>query len=124
MSSPCGILRQIENVSQFVADFLGNPSAFTAAAANNVINAISTIMGKVRDLPLAAGPKNDLLRRLDEARFILTTSVLPTVERLLAVLQILQLTAFKLKNRKLPCPPGRVTVFPSNRFSTICDIIC
>lgn len=125
MSSPCAILRNIESVSQIVADFLGNPAAFTSAVAADLSARIEAIRGAVRDLPLAVGPKNDLLRRLNEAQVILSTpGILTKVEQLLAVLQILQLSALKVKNRNLPCPPGQVKVFPSNRFSTICNSIC
>ena len=122
MSSACSVLRRIEEVSQAVAEFLGNPGALTPAVAADLINRIELIRGAVRSLPLAAGAKNDLLRRLNQAQFILQngTPGLSAIERILAVLQILQLSAFKLKNRKLPCPQGFITVHPSNRFNTLC----
>ncbi|NLW60062.1 MAG: hypothetical protein GX073_06945 [Firmicutes bacterium] len=122
MSSACSVLRRIEEVSQAVAEFLGNPGALTPAVAADLINRIELIRGAVRSLPLAAGAKNDLLRRLNQAQFILQNGTLglSAIERILAVLQILQLSAFKLKNRKLPCPQGFITVHPSNRFNTLC----
>ena len=122
MSSACSVLRRIEEVSQAVAEFLGNPAALTPAVAADLINQIELIRGAVRNLPLAAGPKNDLLRRLNQAQFILQNGTLglSAIDRILAVLQILQLSAFKLKNRKLPCPQGFVVVHPSNRFNTLC----
>lgn len=122
MSSACSVLRRIEEVSQAVAEFLGNPGALTPAVAADLINQIKLIRGAVRALPLASGPKNDILRRLNQAQFILQNGTLglSAIDRILAVLQILQLSAFKVKNRKLPCPQGFVTVHPSNRFNTIC----
>ena len=122
MSSACSVLRRIEEVSQAVAEFLGNPGALTPAVAADLINRIELIRGAVRSLPLASGPKNDILRRLNQAQFILQNGTLglTPIERVLSVLQILQLSAFKVKNRKLPCPQGFVTVHPSNRFNTIC----
>lgn len=122
VSSACSVLRRIEEVSQAVAEFLGNPGALTPAVAADLINRIELIRGAVRSLPLAAGAKNDLLRRLNQAQFILQNGTLglSAIERILAVLQILLLSAFKLKNRKLPCPQGFITVHPSNRFNTLC----
>ena len=122
MSSACTVLRRIEEVSQAVAEFLGNPAALTPAVAADLINQIELIRGAVRNLPLAAGPKNDILRRLNQAQFILQNGTLglTAIERLLAVLQILQLSAFKVQNRKLPCPQGFVKVHPSGRFNTLC----
>ncbi len=124
MSSSCSVLRRIEDVSQAVAEFLGNPSALTPSVAADLSNRIELIRGAVRNLPLAAGPKNDILRRLNQAQFILANGSLglSDIQRVLSVLQILQLSAFKVGNRKLPCPQGVVTVHPSNRFSTICNI--
>ncbi|HHT47699.1 MAG TPA: hypothetical protein GXZ98_00155 [Firmicutes bacterium] len=122
MSSACSVLRRIEEVSQAVAEFLGNPGALTPAVAADLITRIELIRGAVRNLPLAAGPKNDLLRRLNQAQFILQNGTLglSDIQRVLAILQILQLSAFKLQNRKLPCPQGFVIVHPSNRFNTLC----
>ena len=122
MSSACSVLRRIEEVSQAVAEFLGNPGALTPAVAADLITRIELIRGAVRNLPLAAGPKNDILRRLNQAQFILQngTLSLSAIERVLSVLQILQLSAFKVKNRRLPCPQGFVKVHPSNRFNTAC----
>lgn len=118
--SSCAVLRNIERVSQIVADFLGNPGAFTPAQAARVSAEIESVRGSVRNLPLAAGPKNDILRRLSEAQFLLANGPLGTVDTILAVLQILSIAALKVSNRKLPCTPGKVTVYPSNCFSTIC----
>ena len=122
MSSACSVLRRIEEVSQEVAEFLGNPSALTPAIAADLSNRIELIRGGVRNLPLASGPKNDILRRLNQAQFILQNGTLglSNIQRILSVLQILQLSALKVSSRKLPCPPGFVTVHPSNRFNTIC----
>ncbi|HBL36652.1 MAG TPA: hypothetical protein DDZ55_07575 [Firmicutes bacterium] len=122
MSSSCSVLRRIENVSQAVAEFLGNPGALTPAIAADLITQIELIRGAVRNLPLASGPKNDILRRLNQAQFILNNGTLglSDIERVLSVLQILQLSAFKVNSRKLPCVQGFVTVHPSNRFNTAC----
>lgn len=122
MSSACSVLRRIEDVSQAVAEFLGNPSALTPTVASDLINRIELIRGGVRNLPLSSGRKNDLLRRLNQAQFILQNGTLglSDIQRILSVMQILQLSAMKVNNRKLPCTGGIVTVHPSNRFSTIC----
>lgn len=122
MSSSCSVLRRIENVSQAVAEFLGNPGALTPAVAADLITQIELIRGAVRNLPLASGPKNDILRRLNQAQFILNNGTLglSDIERVLSVLQILQLSAFKVSSRKLPCVQGFVAVHPSNRFNTTC----
>jgi hypothetical protein len=122
MSSSCSVLRRIENVSQAVAEFLGNPGALTPAVAADLITQIELIRGAVRNLPLASGPKNDILRRLNQAQFILNNGTLglSDIERVLSVLQILQLSAFKVSSRKLPCVQGFVAVHPSNCFNTTC----
>ena len=120
--SACSVLRSIERVSQLAADFLGNPGAFNSNQAANISREIELIRGAVRNLPLASGPKNDILRRLSEAQFLLANGPLGTVDTLLAVLQILQIAALKVQNRRLPCPQGLVIVHPSNRFSTTCNI--
>lgn len=122
--SSCSVLRNIERVSQLVADFLGNPAAFTPAQAARLSGEIESVRGSVRNLPLAAGPKNDILRRLSEAQFLLSSGTLGTVDTLLAVLQILALAALKVSTRKLPCTQGIVTVHPSNCFSTACRCCC
>jgi len=122
MSSACSVLRRIEVVSQEVAEFLGNPSALTPAIAADLSNQIELIRGVVRNLPLSTARKNDILRRLNQAQFILANGTLglSDIERILSVLQILQLSAMKVKSQKLPCVGGLVTVHPSNRFSTVC----
>ena len=91
---------------------------------NNLLGEIETVIGGVRNLPISSKEKRRILRHLQEAQVILRNGRLGlrVVERLLAVVQILQLAGFKIQNKKLPCPPGKVTVFPSNRFSTICSI--
>jgi len=119
--SACSVLRRIENVLQEITDFLGNPAAFSQSVANNLSRQIELIRGAVRNLPLAVGPKNDILARLNQAQFLLENNDLSPVELLLAVINILQIAAMKIKGRKLPCPPGFVIVHPSNRHSTICD---
>lgn len=119
--SACSVLRRIENILQQVTDFLGNPAAFTQATADNLSQQIELVRGGVRNLPLARGPKNDILARLNQAQFLLSNNNLSTVELLLAVINILQVAAMKVKGRKLPCGPGLVTVHPSNRLNTICN---
>lgn len=118
--SACSVLRSIERVSQLVADFLGAPGTLTPAKAATLSREIELVRGGVRNLPLAAAPKNDILRRLNQAQFLLANGTLSTVETLLAVLNILSLAALKVKNRRLPCPPGLVIVHRSNCFSTAC----
>ncbi|HHZ20261.1 MAG TPA: hypothetical protein GX391_07125 [Firmicutes bacterium] len=118
--SACSVLRSIERVSQLVADFLGAPNTLTPAQAANLSREIELVRGSVRNLPLATAPKNDILRRLNQAQFLLANPTLSRVDTLLAVLNILSLAALKVKNRRLPCPPGLVIVHPSNRFSTVC----
>ncbi len=121
--SACAVLRRIEKVSQRAADFLDRPGGLTRSAANALIAEIETIIGGVRNLPLSAKNKSAILRHLQEAQAILRNGRLNlrAIEQILAVVQILQLAGFKIQNKKLPCPPGKVTVFPSNRFSTICS---
>lgn len=122
--SACAVLRRIEKVSQRVADFLDSPGRLTPSVVNNLLAEIETVIGGVRNLPLSAKEKQKILRHLQEAQAILRNGRLGlrVVERLLAVVQILQLAGFKIQNKKLPCPQGKVIVFPSNRFSTICAI--
>jgi len=122
--SACAVLRRIEKVSQRVANFLDRPGRLTRSAANNLIGEIETVIGGVRNLPLSAKNKKAILRHLRQAQAILRNGRLNlrAIEQLLAVVQILQLAGYKIQIRKLPCPPGKVKVFPSNRFSTICSI--
>lgn len=125
--SACAVLRRIEKVSQRVADFLDRPGRLTRSEADRLNREIETVIGGVRNLPLSAKHKKAILRHLAQAQTILRNGRrLPrALDQLLAVIQILQITGFKIRQRKLPCPPGKVTVFPSNRFSTICaDIDC
>ncbi|NLY88265.1 MAG: hypothetical protein GX085_01390 [Firmicutes bacterium] len=122
--SACAVLRRIERVSQRVADLLDRPGRLTRPVADNLIEEIETVIGGVRNLPLSKKNKRAILRHLQEAQVILRNGRLGlrAIEQLLAVVQILQLAGYKIQIKKLPCPPGKVTVFPSNRFSTICSI--
>ena len=121
--SACAVLRRIERVSQRAADLLDRPGRLTRSVADALIAEIETIIGGVRNLPLSGKNKRAILRHLQEAQAILRNGRLNlrAIEQILAVVQILQLAGFKIQNKKLPCPPGKVTVFPSNRFSTICS---
>ena len=122
--SACAVLRRIERVSQRVADLLDRPGRLTRPVADNLIEEIETVIGGVRNLPLSKKNKRAILRHLQEAQVILRNGRLGlrAIEQLLAVVQILQLAGYKIQIKKLPCPPGKVTVFPSNRFSTFCSI--
>jgi hypothetical protein len=122
MSNTCIILNAIENVSQFVADFLANPGSFTTADATFLINEIELVIGSVRELPLNQQRKFDILNRLAEAQVILQNGTLglSQINQLLAVLQILQVAALKVSNRKIPCTQGFTDVRPSNTFNTSC----
>ena len=122
--SACAVLRRIEKVSQRAADFLDQPGRLTRSVVDNLLVEIETVIGGVRNLPLSKKNKRAILRHLQEAKIILRNGRLnlSAIQRLLAVVQILQLAGYKIQIKKLPCPPGKVTVFPSNRFSTICSI--
>jgi hypothetical protein len=122
--SVCSVLRDIQNISQTVADFLGNPNAFTPAVAANLVTQFELVRGAVRELPINFTLKNDILTRLNEAQFILQQNGIlgfNTITELLAVLQIITVSALKVQNLRLPCPQGITTVVSSNAFSTICD---
>lgn len=122
--SACSVLQSIQNVSQIIADFLGNPGAFNPSVAADLINQIELIRGAVRELPVNAQRKNDILARLNEAQFILQQNGalgFTVITELLAILQILQLSVLKIQNLRLPCPQGITTVHPSNTFSTLCN---
>ena len=122
--SACSVLQDIENVSQRVADFLGNRHAFTPEVAADLVIEIEQIRGAVRELPINFRRKNDLLARLNEAQFILRQDGalgFKVLTEILAVLQILQLSAFKVQNLRLPCPQGITTVVSSNTFNTSCN---
>lgn len=121
MSNTCIVLRDIENVSQIIADFLSNPGLLTPASAADLVNQIELINGSVRSLPLAAVIKNDILGRLLQAQIILQTNATDPLSVLLSVLQILQIAASKVKNNPVPCTGGLTIVHPSNCFSTSCQ---
>lgn len=122
--SACSALQNIQNISQTIADFLANPGAFNATVAANLVIQIELVKGSVRELPINAIRKNDILNRLNEAQLILQQNGalgFTAITELLAILQILQLSALKIQNLRLPCPQGITTVVPSNTFSTICN---
>lgn len=122
--SACSVLQNIQNVSQVIADFLANPGAFSPTTAANLIIQIELVKGAVRELPINATRKNDILNRLNEAQFILQQNGalgFTIITELLAILQILQLSALKVQNLCLPCPQGTTTVRPSTTFSTRCN---
>src|SRR5690554_3498901 len=120
--SACAVLRRIEKVSQRVANFLDRPDRLSRSEVERLSGEIETVIGGVRNLPLSAKHKNAILRHLAQAQAILRNNGrLPrALDQLLAVIQILQIVGFKIRQRKLPCPPGKITIFPSNRFNTIC----
>ncbi|HYH03374.1 MAG TPA: hypothetical protein VEC37_09750 [Bacillota bacterium] len=122
MSNTCIVLKAIENVSQLVADFLPNPALFTGDDATFLINQIELVAGSVRELPVTAALRADILGRLVEIQTILQngTLSLTTINRLLAVLQLLQVVALKVANRKVPCTQGFAEIRPSNVFNTAC----
>jgi hypothetical protein len=117
--SSCSVLRAIEQAEQQIANFINNPAALTAAQRARLVALINSISGAVRELPLRRIPRNDILRRLNQAATLLTTGP-ATLTTILAVLQILSLVALKVQTRNLPCGQGIVTVVPSNCFNTIC----
>lgn len=122
--SSCSVLRDIQNVSQQIAPFLSSPGSLTPAIAATLVTSLELVKGAVRALPLAFGPKNDILNVLTEAQTILQLNGslgLTSAEQLLSVLQLLQLAAFKVENANLPCPQGLVFVTPSNVFNTTCN---
>jgi hypothetical protein len=122
--SACSALQNIQTISQQISPFLGNPGAFTPAVAASLVTQIELIKGSVRELPINATRKNDILTQLSEAQFILQQNGalgFTAITELLAVLQLLQLSALKIQNLRLSCPQGITTVHPSNTFSTICN---
>ncbi len=120
--SACAVLRRIEKVSQRVANFLDRPGRLGPSEVERLRGEIETVIAGVRNLPLSAKHKQAILRHLTQAITILRNNrQLPrALDQLLAVIQLLQIVGFKIRQRKLPCPPGKITVFPSNRFNTIC----
>jgi hypothetical protein len=125
MSCSLIVLNAIENVSQTVANFLANPALFTATTVNaaNLITQIELVIGSVRELPLNAQRKADIINRLTEAEAILQNTALglTPIEQLLTVLQILQLAALKVSDRNIPCVQGFTNASPSNVFNTNCS---
>lgn len=122
--SKCSVLQDIQNLLQAIAEFLGNPGAFNPTVAANLITQIELVRGAVRALPINATRKNDILTRLNEAQFILQQNGalgFDAITELLAILQILQISALKIQNLFLPCTQGITTVHPSNTFSTVCN---
>ncbi|MGD9156612.1 MAG: hypothetical protein PVG90_14115 [Bacillota bacterium] len=121
MSNTCTILRAIETVSQSVEDFIPVPGTFTAADAANLIVQIQSLIGAVRELPLAHG-KSDIINRLNESILILQNGTLglSVTEQLLAVSQLLQVVTLKALTRPIPCTQGFTCASPSNTFNTIC----
>lgn len=122
--SVCSVLQNIQNVSQTIADFLVNPGLFNLTVATNLITQIEIIKGAVRELPINFIRKNDILNRLSEAQLILQQDGAlgyTTLTELLAILQILQLSAFKIQNLHLSCPQGTTTVVGATVFSSLCN---
>lgn len=120
--SSCSILKAIETTEQALANFLSNPAAFNSTQRANISAMIESIKGAVRELPIKKGPKNDMLNRLTQAQNILKSSGLEPSDRILAVLSILSIVELKVENRRLCCPQGIVTVVPSCKFSTACNV--
>ena len=122
MSCSLIVLNGIENVSQTVANFLANPASLTAADATALITQIELVIGSVRELPLNAQRKADIINRLTEAEVILRNGTLglTTIEQLLAALQVLQVAALKVSDRNIPCVQGFTSASPSNTFNTTC----
>ncbi|HBE79505.1 MAG TPA: hypothetical protein DDW65_17270 [Firmicutes bacterium] len=122
MSSKCSVLQDIANVSQNVDSFLSTPAALTPTTAAALINQILLLQGAVRDLPINAIRKTDILNRLNQAITLLQGVIgLTNIETILSVSQILQTVALKVENLCLPCSQGITIVHPSNTFSTICN---
>jgi ABC-type transporter Mla subunit MlaD len=121
MSNTCTLLREIENVSQKIANFLSKPSSFTSSIATRLSNQIQKMVGAVRELPISSKQRKDIINRLRQAERILSNTKLEKVDRLLAALEILQVVALKVRNRCVPCTQGLTSVHPSNTFSTVCN---
>lgn len=120
MSNTCIVLRDIENVSQVIANFLSNPALLTPAAVTDLVTQIELVRGAVRSLPLAADIKADFLNRLAQAQAILQAGAGGPLATLTTVLQLLQLVALKVQNHPVPCTQGLTIVHPSNCFNTTC----
>lgn len=121
MANTCTILRRIEKISQKLADLLSRPRS--RRAVDKIINQILLLRGSVRELPIAKKAKRDILNRLAQAqRLLRNDNFNGAVNRILAVLSILQVVVLKVKNRRVPCAQGLTIVHPSKPFSTICQI--
>lgn len=120
--SSCSAISTIENVSQFIANLIQNPSAF-ASNLPFLLQQVELIKGVVRNLPLAAGPKFDILGRLDEVSATLQNATLPVLQRLTIALQLLQLVVLKIQSKCLPCPQGQ-TFATTTTFNTSCHKCC
>jgi len=121
MSNTCIVLRDLENTIQFVTNFLSCPTSLNQIDINALINQIELVSGAVRDLPLAAGIKMDMLHRLHQAQLILQANRAGALNTLLTVLQILQVVVLKVTNHPVPCVQGQTIAAPSNCFSTSCQ---
>ncbi len=123
MANTCTILRRIERLSQRVADFLSRPRSLNRSAINRLNDDLELLRGAVRELPLARGPKNDILNRIAQAqRLLRSRHIEEAIDRILAVLAVLQVVTVKVKSRRIPCAQGLTIVHPSKPFSTICQI--
>lgn len=123
MANTCTILRRLEIVSQRVADFLSRPRSLSRSAINRLIQDLEILRGAVRELPIARRPKEDILNRLAQAQRLLRNGNLNgAINRILAVLAVLQVVTVKVNSRRIPCAQGLTIVHPSKPFSTICQI--
>jgi hypothetical protein len=96
--SVCSATRSLSDLTQLVLDGIqtGNSNLFSQINIQ-----IELVKGIIRELPIMATRKNDILFRLDQAQIELQTGVLPgdTAAGLLsAVLQILQVVTLKIQN--------------------------
>jgi hypothetical protein len=121
MSNTCIVLKNIENVAQLVANLIPNPALLPGANTTSLINQLELVIGSVRELPLTAIVKTDIINRFVEAQLILQDLTLTSIERLLTVLQLLSLTTLKVGDHRVPCSQGLTHIHPSNTFNTICN---
>lgn len=123
MANTCTILRRIERLSQRLADFLSRPKSLNRSAINRLIDDLEMLRAAVRELPLSRGPKNDILNRIAQAqRLLRNRNIDEAIDRILAVLAVLQVVTVKVNSHKVPCAQGLTIVHPSKPFSTICQI--
>ena len=101
MSTSLSVLRTIENISQFVSDFLLFPQTFTASNAADLVIQLQLLIGAIRELPLSPIPKADVINRINEIIVIVQSGTQNVTEQLLAVLQLLQVVALKINNRSI-----------------------